>query len=549
MVALPKIDSNASFNVAAKHLFRHLHEPRALRRNPLVRRFFEDSALGGFGRARERAVLDRIHQLIRQGAEQCRDADFVSGRHERAQRQHTIVIHHCLEQQPIREVATALGISYQYCYRERADICSRLARYIYEYEDMPALDYFPELDEFQFLMDRASHAGFGDIKTAFHECDELVRVAPSALQRIEALHTSALVAIEFGNVERAKDAYAAAQALWVERLAAGPSPSRNVAQACIDLVGSKLAYYCADTSEAVRMAQRAVSHLEQVQASASAHTRELYVESLYDLGKTFYSLGDADRGYDCIASAEANLCHVRAASSRLHTRIMVAIWRLRNQMLMSSKSWYPSGQRLKGLATAFERAYASGSLIEAAGALAGLSEYNVFAGNDREAFRAARLAVFLLKQQPSERVRVQASLSIGLLLISTRYWQYAMSLLPSAAELELCDAYHRQLAAYFSAEHAFRLRRFDTARSLTAGVAGGREYADITVSTELIAAASAHELGQRPEARTLIDEAILVAERLGLAPILRDAYSIAAKITGARRFERQAREISKLLTA
>jgi hypothetical protein len=37
------MDSSASFNVAAKHLFRHLHDARALRKNPLVQRFFEES--------------------------------------------------------------------------------------------------------------------------------------------------------------------------------------------------------------------------------------------------------------------------------------------------------------------------------------------------------------------------------------------------------------------------------------------------------------------------------------------------------------------------
>jgi len=204
-------DLNTSFNVAAKHLFRHLHEPRALRRNPLVRHFFESPAIDGLGHVRERAALDRIHNLVRQGAEHCRDADLMAGKDEFAARQYAIVTQ-CLEQRPIREIAAALGISYQYCYRERAKICRRVARYICECSDAAAPGYLPELNEFQILMDRTIHrAAFAEMSAAFRECDDLIRVAPSAQQKIEALRTSAFISIGFGNIKRARDAYAMAQ--------------------------------------------------------------------------------------------------------------------------------------------------------------------------------------------------------------------------------------------------------------------------------------------------------------------------------------------------
>jgi hypothetical protein len=190
-VALLGSDSNTSFdvaaNVAAKHLFRHLHEPRALRKNPLVRHFFESSAIDGLGHVRERVVLDRIHNLVRQGAELCRSADLKAGKDERALRQYAIITLQCLEQRPIREIAAALGISYQYCYRERAKICRRVARYICECCDGAAPDYLPELDEFQILMDRTMHrATLAEMSAAFRDCDELIRIAPSAQQKIEA---------------------------------------------------------------------------------------------------------------------------------------------------------------------------------------------------------------------------------------------------------------------------------------------------------------------------------------------------------------------------
>jgi hypothetical protein len=341
-VELPSTDSSASFSAAVKHLFRHLHEPQALRGNPLVQHFFESPAIGGLGQVGEQAVLDRIHQLVRLGAERCRRADLVAGKQERARRQYAIVTLRCLKQYPMPEVAAALGISYYHCYRERADICQRIARYICEYDDAPALDYFPELDEFRLRMDRARRAAPCDVNATFREFDNLIRVAPSAEQKIEALRASAIVSIDFGDIERAEAAYTVAQALRAEHLPAAPSPSGDLAQACIELLGCDLAYSRGNIGKALRMAQRATVRLEPLQATAPAHIRQLYVESLYALGAAFCNVGNLDRGYDYIASAEANLHYVRAASSRLHVRIMVTAWKLRNYLLMNSKIWYPS---------------------------------------------------------------------------------------------------------------------------------------------------------------------------------------------------------------
>ena len=105
------MDSSASFAVAAKHLFRRLHDPRALRKNPLVRRFFEDATIGSVGPSRDAAVLANLHRLVREGADRCRDADLAAGKDESALRQHAIVTLQCIEQRSIRDVAATLGIS------------------------------------------------------------------------------------------------------------------------------------------------------------------------------------------------------------------------------------------------------------------------------------------------------------------------------------------------------------------------------------------------------------------------------------------------------
>lgn len=535
--------------MAAKHLFRHLHDPQALKTNAIVRPLFADAAAAGLGQVPDGVVLDRIHQLVRQAADRCRDADLLTSYDERAIRQHKIVTHQCLERRPIRAVATALGISFRHCYRERAAICERIARCLAESQEPQTLAHGPQLDEFQFLMDRAIHrAEFGDASEVLAEWDKVIRQAPSACRKIEALRASALSAIEFGAFDRAESAYADARELFAG-LSSSPSASHDVAHACLDLIASKLFFYRGDMANALGAAQRATARIEPILARSSPYVEELYAEALFETGTVFCNLGDLESGYDCIVRAEAGLRRVSPGSFRLRDRVMVYLWKLRNYLLLSSKSWFPSWERLKGITTTFEQAYASGSIPGALSALSVLTEYHAFAGNDDEVLRAARFAVFLAEQQPSQRVRAQTAITVATQLLPTRHFEVAASLLPSAKGFDACDAFHRELVSHVTTALALRSRRFDDAWTLANGEDDRKEYAALTVSRRLIAASAAHELGRRREARSLIEAALPRAEALGLAPILKDAYAVAAKVTANTRFKRQASEMARLLIA
>ncbi len=548
---MPTGDSSAPFNVAAKHLFRHLHEPHVLRKNRLVRHFFfqapsrHDPAEGS-----ESDALERIHELVRAGAAYCRDTDVAAGKEERALRQHAIVTQQCLGRRPIAAVAAELGISYYHCYRERAEICRRIARYICERDEAHALEPSPVLDEFAVLMDRAMHrAACCSAKLAFAELDGIVESAATAQQRIEALRLGALVSARFGDLGRAESIHREAQALWDRELRVCESPSREIAQACIDLIGAKLAFQQAAPAQALRSAQRAASRLHRVAAQAPERIAQLYVESLYELGAAFWNAGNFETGYEYVEQAEAKLRGLRSVSPRIRTRIMVEIWQLRNYLLMNSKSWYPSWQRLKGLTAAFEQAYASGAFFEAATALVALTEHHAFAGDDDETLRHARFAVLLAKSEPSERLRAHISIQVAMMLLWTRHWSAAFSFLPGPQTAGECDPYDRALASYFAAERAFRLHQFQRAWDLAKDERDTTQYVALTLRRTVIAAAAAHELQRRRDAGALIEATIPTAKRLGSAPILRDTYSVAAQITGDSRFKKQASELARLLTA
>jgi hypothetical protein len=135
---VPLANPSASFDVAVRHLFRHLGEPDRLRRNPLVRRFFEDGS-GRVTRTREKTALATIARVVQEGAERARSHDMDANQGERAYRQYTIVRRTYFERAPAERIASDLGLSTRQYYRERAAICARIARYVEAYDDRPTL--------------------------------------------------------------------------------------------------------------------------------------------------------------------------------------------------------------------------------------------------------------------------------------------------------------------------------------------------------------------------------------------------------------------------
>jgi hypothetical protein len=277
--------------------------------------------------------------------------------------------------------------------------------------------------------------------------------------------------------------------------------------------------------------------------------RELYVESLYLLGIAFCDIGNLEKGYDYIARAEANLAHLPMTSTRLRVRISIEAWRLRDHLLVNARTWYPLQDRLNGLTNAFEQAYASGWHADAIAALLALTEHHAIARSDDEAMKAARAALLLAGQQGSKRVRTHVPLQIAAYLMQTKYRGSATSLLPTGQQIEYCDSYSRGFLSYVLAERALRLGAYQNALALTDPVSDSEENDVLKMFKALVAAAAAHELHRKADARELIESVIPAAERLGSAPTLKDAYGVAARITGDARFSRRSAEIARMLTS
>jgi tetratricopeptide (TPR) repeat protein len=541
------MESAGSFNKAVKHLFRHLHEPQALHGNPLIARLFELGVLDEACRNRDRTMLDRVQQLVFRAANECRDADLAAGRDELAARRYTIVTQQCLSRQPIDQVATELGLSVAQCYRERAEICQRVARYMLESRAVAASP--SQLDEFAVLRARVVYRAAHDRTESRAEIEHLVREAPSPEQKIDSLRLGALVLLQFGDFDQAVEAHEAAKRIYRDNLAGVSSPRQRFAKACLDFFDSKLAEQHADNGVALRMARHAVSEVEPlIGLNAPPYARELYVQSLFELAAALSNAGDLNHGCDRIAEAERQSRALPSAPAQLRTGIAITLWRLRNRLLTASPNYCTVAMRCDALTEAFEQAYQSGLFSQASAALTALAECHALAGNDLAALRSAKSAVLLANQVPGDRVRAQTSIQVADILMATRYWRDASAFLPPTSLLEACDANHRKLFSYITAERASRLHRFQEVLNWANNQDHASEYAALTFARQLLAAKAAHALGLRRQATALVDATVPAVEQYGSAALLREAYGIAATVTRDPRFQRQARSLTELLS-
>jgi hypothetical protein len=265
------------------------------------------------------------------------------------------------------------------------------------------------------------------------------------------------------------------------------------------------------------------------------------------LGAGFCNLGRLEEGYDRFVEADAGIVQLRVASARLRARIAIRAWQLRNHFMMNARCWRPAWQRERALRAAFEQACAAGLHAQAIDALVALAEHYGNARNSEGALRAGQLAAMLARQQGSERIRVATRVRVAMALVSTPRWKYAAALAPLPDETLACDAQHQALALQFPLELALRRHDFQAAWRLAQNQTDQTPF--LTIGKQIIAAAAANELERQGDARDLIEAAITQAERLGAAPTLHSAYKTAAKVTGAMRIKRRARELRRLLMA
>jgi len=111
------------FHFEVRHLFRHLGEGSALRRNALVRARFERETKG----ETDSELVAEVTAHVKVEAAACRSRDIAAGCKDTAERLYAIICAIIAKEAPVR-TASSLNLSRRQYYRDRRAICTRIAR-------------------------------------------------------------------------------------------------------------------------------------------------------------------------------------------------------------------------------------------------------------------------------------------------------------------------------------------------------------------------------------------------------------------------------------
>ncbi|GAC1573080.1 MAG: hypothetical protein NVS3B7_04100 [Candidatus Elarobacter sp.] len=528
---MPLANPNASFDVAARHLFRHLDEPGRLRRNPLVRRFFEDSG-GRMTRARAKAALALIVRIIEQGAEHVRALDAAAGEDERAYRQHTILRRTYIERAPILTIASDLGLSIRQYYRERSAICARIARYVESFDARVATATpYARLDPLRFQMEQAAQrVELGDVEAAARAYELVLHAGESVATKIEVLCRLVDIAAEGGDDVQASARLNEARELLVSDAYEMASLARAAQHVHVALVQSRAAWHAGRAQHAAGALAEAAQIAETLLPEGGKRIRELVAEVLVeraqrraDLGYFTQALGDL---------ARANQVHDALPDPSLRQRSDVL--RLRAILEMSAPEPFATPPEVFApLCEALELARACGSAKRTILATASLCEQYGYVGNERAAADAADRSMKMAEHIASPRFRGSVALMAADSLLPTRYWKRALRILDGAEATIAVGSFDWVKLKTLQAEYHRRC-----GRSLESHVcaAASERYARMFGSRRLQGAAfrtlamSTHALGRFGEARAYVEEAIDAVDKHGSALSRSMTYRFAAKI-------------------
>lgn len=546
---MPYADPCASFDSAVRHLFRYINNPQRLKQNPLVRHFFGNGRSNGTSaETQDRATLDLIHRLVREGAEECRDAEMATSRHKRTARGYTIVLLNCLQGRSMKSVAAQLGISAPQCYRERADLCRRIVKYIQGCNGMSASTIVPMLDEFRTRMCRATiRFDIGDFDGALRDYDELARCA-SPPGKIEALCRGSMAFAEQGRLRLSIAALSSARALLETHRASLSAPRQHVALAQIELARWRQAAEACDGAACAGAIDAAATHLKPVQASADDATKELYAEILVNRSWTRRNFGDAASGEDRYLSEAAETLHqLRTPTPARTLWVGLILERVRNGGMTDASSWRPARLRLETLTDLSKRARALGSLDLNVSAALGFVEYGAQIGNVELACDSSRYALSIARQHPNPHFLARIAVHIAGILIYTKYWHYVRELLRAVNRNDSSEV-RRDALDFLKACYYLRSGKYERAWSLATAPWRVDDGPLCSARMGTVAASAADALDRRRDATTFIERAVSELEGIRSVLPLRDCYATAAEITGRPQFLRKADDLTRLLT-
>jgi hypothetical protein len=537
-----QVKSPRTFDAAAKHLFRHLHDSRWLQTNPIAEPFFERAnAFGEPHRAKQ--ALSELHAAVVATAERLRDEDVNAGNGDRGARQFTILKQHYFDGVPMLEVAKVLNVSVKHCYRQRAVICRRIAQVLVRQDKTAAVVTAPE-DGFYFLLDRLLEHDETS-KADLEACEYLLSLAKTTFQRLVALRALIILCTRSGDDDATDVAYVRAQRLYDREYLALAPESQRTAEAFMNHLLWMRANYRGQHDRALGAAEKTLVCLERGPIERTTHAQQFYLLVRFNLASTLWARGELTSAYNVLVET-ASRCDRMARSYPIRIHLDGAIWKLRTYLRLSNS--FSSEARIDGLLCAQDRAVRSGAPSAAVDAMISVTECHVFARRDAVALKSAR-ATLAYATTAHPVLQTETAIELGVRLLSTRFWREALPLFPAKGARVDFNSYHRNLLAFGMSLAALRAGDVERAWNSTAAFVENDQFVALNLRRALLVAESGYLLGRKAQAYQAAEMALATAERLGSAPLLRDAYAVSGRVLGRPRVGAYAEEIERILAA
>jgi tetratricopeptide (TPR) repeat protein len=547
---LSRADPKAGFDVAVRHLFRHLDNARELRRNPLVSKLFEQSDVPST-RSRDLTAVAQVRRLVVEAVERCYAANSSTLDAERRRRQSVIFRRCVLERNPLDSVAAELGISKRLLYSERANICERIARYIQKQDLLERASALRMLDRLAFQFERAAaQVEAGEYDLAVRNYNGILETASTPSQKIEALCKRAEIELECGRFLDARRTIVHATELSESSVNALSAKALGASRAHIELLRSRTAWFTADFSTASTALNAASLALETVRSIAGKRIKELLLDVLIEQGTRARLDGDFARASRHLADIAETAREIPDVSPQRSIDWHMLRGQVEYQFARPGTT-FAMGDYFALLADLLHLAKKCRSLRRILEIEVEFTDPFVRANPGGIGLNSAQHMLSMARELNNRRLISHVSIYMADHLASTNVWKAVPHILEDARRIEVEGS--REWGHMRLIEARYHLRAGDWAKAHECGEqawqAGRSMRSSRVEGAGLRSMADAElKLGRHGDAREHILEALPHVEGGASPEACIMTYRVAAAVTGDRRFSRAATELRQAVT-
>jgi tetratricopeptide (TPR) repeat protein len=531
---MPRANPESSFEVAARHLFRHLNDVKSLRYNPLVRSMHVGAENGGA----DRAVLLAVHErILMEASALCKD-HAAAGSKLRAHRQYAIVAALCAGE-PAAVTATRLRLSRRQYYRERRIVCIRVSHALAQVGSGGATR--SEVgDPLRLLLARAEallDQGFARRAVDLLSAARAGLPEGGARSAVQLRLADALISL--GSASRAERLLAECSADAGAHKRGDPTDQwlhdRQL------LVSARLAMETGRNADA----GFALESLARRRGAAEDADEEA-LDALLECGNWYCQNGSFSR-------ARRMLDRARDISRRLphaaaHRQIAMTLLAAH----CAEDSIDEFGLEHHWLSEALALSISNGSACGMLEAMNGLMGYFVSTGRDDEVYALAKESLCIAQDAEGTRVLADVGIEIATMMLRTRHWRSIDPLLFEVEKLAQPDTLRWAILKHLQGNFLMRGGRYDRARApLLGAYEAARRVSNPRLESIVLRdlAVVLHRAGSVTEGIEFMKHAVELAEDYSGIWSLWNTYEAAARLLTDRRIVRLARQARAAISA